>query len=118
MLGNTNWQDIALSQLNRRFETSGEFVAYVLNIANINTKFQIGKWSPDILKIRSSVLRSYSVWESVPGDLLFWGLSDSPYKVAIYLGGGYYIGLDAREKTIVIRSIKKHWFPSFAGSHY
>ncbi|WP_144266998.1 NlpC/P60 family protein, partial [Oenococcus oeni] len=43
--------------------------------------------------------------QALPGDLLFWGQRGAEFQVAMYIGGGQYIGLKGPDSKVAIQPI-------------
>lgn len=111
-----NWLNIALAQLGKTYPSSGAFVAFVLNTANIKADIQTGHWSSNLIDLVQDVYDLTTIENMRIGDLLFWGLPEQPYSVAIYLGGGQFIARTESEAKIKIQTVNQNWYPTFAGT--
>ena len=111
-----NWLDIALTQLGKTYQSSGAFVAFVMNTSNIKADGQTGHWSQDLIDLLYDVYELNTVENTRPGDLLFWGIPEQPYSVGIYVGGSHYIAVDENDAQVKIQTLNQSWYPTFAGT--
>lgn len=111
-----NWLDIALTQLGKTYQSSGAFVAFVMNASNIKADGQTGHWSQDLIDLIYDVYELNTVENTRPGDLLFWGIPEQPYSVGIYVGGSQYIAVDENDAQVKIQTLRQSWYPTFAGT--
>ncbi|WP_371617366.1 C40 family peptidase [Streptomyces sp. NBC_00454] len=66
---------------------------------------QAGISLPRMSQAQSSAGTSVSLSALQPGDILFWGSKGSAYHVAIYVGGGNFVGAQNSNTGIVERSL-------------
>ncbi|WP_309055030.1 C40 family peptidase [Streptomyces sp.] len=64
---------------------------------------------PRISYQQSSMGTSVSLSDLQPGDILYWGSRSGSYHVAIYVGGGMYVGAQNSSTGVVERSLD--WDP-------
>ncbi|KOX21058.1 MULTISPECIES: C40 family peptidase [unclassified Streptomyces] len=64
---------------------------------------------PRISHQQSSMGSSVSLGDLQPGDILYWGSRSGSYHVAIYVGGGKYVGAQNSSTGVVERSLD--WDP-------
>ncbi|MGJ7415075.1 C40 family peptidase [Streptomyces cinereoruber] len=64
---------------------------------------------PRISYQQSSMGSSVSLGDLQPGDILYWGSRSGSYHVAIYVGGGKYVGAQNSSTGVVERSLD--WDP-------
>ncbi|MEU8524375.1 MULTISPECIES: C40 family peptidase [Streptomyces] len=60
---------------------------------------------PRISSDQSSMGRSVSLDSLQPGDILYWGSRSGSYHVAIYIGGGQWVGAQNPSTGVVERSL-------------
>lgn len=48
------------------------------------------------------------------GDLLFWGSTNAPYHVAIYIGNNQYVNAATPDQGVVLQTISSYYYPSIA----
>ena len=112
----SNWLDVALTQLGKTYPSSGAFVAFVMNESSIRADGQTGEWSTALLDLVYDVYELNSVENTRTGDLLFWGIPEQPYSVAIYVGGGHFVSVDENSKRVKMQTLNQNWYPSFTGT--
>ncbi|MEU9862918.1 C40 family peptidase [Streptomyces sp. NPDC047971] len=66
---------------------------------------QAGVDLPRISNQQSSMGTSVSLSSLQPGDILYWGSRSGSYHVAIYVGGGKYVGAQNPSTGVVERSL-------------
>ncbi|MEU7034736.1 C40 family peptidase [Streptomyces sp. NPDC046237] len=66
---------------------------------------QAGVDLPRISSSQSSMGTSVSLSNLQPGDILYWGSRSGSYHVAIYVGGGKYVGAQNPSTGVVERSL-------------
>ncbi|MFI6145524.1 C40 family peptidase [Streptomyces sp. NPDC051109] len=66
---------------------------------------QAGVTLPRVSQDQSTRGRSVSLSALQPGDILYWGASGSAYHVAIYVGGGKFVGAQNSGTGVVERSL-------------
>ncbi|MGW6691765.1 C40 family peptidase [Streptomyces sp. NPDC054961] len=66
---------------------------------------QAGISLPRMSQAQSSAGTSVSLNALQPGDILFWGAKGSAYHVAVYVGGGKFVGAQNSSTGIVERSL-------------
>ncbi|MFJ3975681.1 C40 family peptidase [Streptomyces sp. NPDC090021] len=66
---------------------------------------QAGISLPRMSQAQSSAGRSVSLNALQPGDILYWGSKGSAYHVAVYVGGGKFVGAQNPSTGIVERSL-------------
>ncbi|WP_406862459.1 C40 family peptidase [Streptomyces sp. HUAS MG47] len=66
---------------------------------------QAGIDLPRISSDQSSMGRSVSLDNLQPGDILYWGSRSGSYHVAIYVGGGKFVGAQNPSTGVVERSL-------------
>ncbi|MFI1282928.1 MULTISPECIES: C40 family peptidase [unclassified Streptomyces] len=66
---------------------------------------QAGISLPRMSQAQSSAGKSVSLSALQPGDILYWGSKGSAYHVAIYVGGGKFVGAQNPSTGIVERSL-------------
>ncbi|MFJ8658220.1 C40 family peptidase [Streptomyces sp. NPDC093795] len=66
---------------------------------------QAGIDLPRISSDQSSMGTSVSLSNLQPGDILYWGSRSGSYHVAIYVGGGMYVGAQNTSTGVVERSL-------------
>ncbi|MFF7182032.1 NlpC/P60 family protein [Streptomyces sp. NPDC008121] len=66
---------------------------------------QAGVDLPRISSDQSSMGTSVSLSNLQPGDILYWGSRSGSYHVAIYVGGGNYVGAQNPSTGVVERSL-------------
>lgn len=66
---------------------------------------QAGITLPRMSQAQSSAGTSVSLSALQPGDILYWGSKGSAYHVAIYVGGGKFVGAQNSSTGIVERSL-------------
>jgi cell wall-associated NlpC family hydrolase len=66
---------------------------------------QVGVDLPRISQDQSRAGTSVSLSNLQPGDILYWGSKGSAYHVAIYVGGGNFVGAQNSRTGIVERSL-------------
>lgn len=66
---------------------------------------QAGVSLPRMSQAQSSAGRSVSLSALQPGDILYWGSKGSAYHVAVYVGGGKFVGAQNSNTGIVERSL-------------
>lgn len=66
---------------------------------------QAGISLPRVSQAQSSAGTSVSLSALQPGDILYWGSRGSAYHVAIYVGGGKFVGAQNSSTGIVERSL-------------
>ncbi|WP_374775332.1 NlpC/P60 family protein [Streptomyces sp. NBC_01310] len=66
---------------------------------------QAGISLPRMSQAQSSAGKSVSLSALQPGDILYWGSKGSAYHVAIYVGGGKFVGAQNPSTGIVERSM-------------
>lgn len=49
-----------------------------------------------------------------PGDLLFWGSTNAPYHVALYIGNNQYVDAATPEQGVVLQTISSYYYPTVA----
>ncbi|GAA3900645.1 C40 family peptidase [Streptomyces gulbargensis] len=64
---------------------------------------------PRISYQQSSMGTSVSLSDLQPGDILYWGSRSGSYHVAVYVGGGMYVGAQNSSTGVVERSLD--WDP-------
>jgi cell wall-associated NlpC family hydrolase len=60
---------------------------------------------PRISYSQSSMGTSVSLSDLQPGDILYWGSRSNSYHVAIYVGGGNFVGAQNTSTGVVERSL-------------
>ncbi|MBT2444397.1 C40 family peptidase [Streptomyces sp. ISL-36] len=60
---------------------------------------------PRVSSSQSSMGTSVSLSNLQPGDILYWGSRSGSYHVAIYVGGGMYVGAQNSSTGVVERSL-------------
>jgi len=116
MMNPSGWLQEARKLIGTPYEEldSGQFVAAVLNRTGLNPADD-AQWSEDLTELVSQVHDIVPVVQAQPGDLLFWGVENLPYHVGIYIGGNQFISATQAGDKARIQSIKKIWYPNFAG---
>ncbi|MDT3398610.1 C40 family peptidase, partial [Streptomyces sp. B1866] len=66
---------------------------------------QVGVSLPRVSQSQSTVGRQVSLGALQPGDILYWGGAGSAYHVAVYVGGGKYVGAQNSRTGVVERSL-------------
>ncbi|MCT4355945.1 C40 family peptidase [Streptomyces sp. Je 1-79] len=66
---------------------------------------QAGVDLPRVSSSQSSMGTSVSLSSLQPGDILYWGSRSGSYHVAIYVGGGKYVGAQNPSTGVVERSL-------------
>ncbi|MEV4946272.1 NlpC/P60 family protein [Streptomyces sp. NPDC053755] len=66
---------------------------------------QAGIDLPRVSSSQSSMGTSVSLSDLQPGDILYWGSRSGSYHVAIYVGGGNYVGAQNPSTGVVERSL-------------
>ncbi|GGT87722.1 glycoside hydrolase [Streptomyces lateritius] len=66
---------------------------------------QAGIDLPRVSSSQSSMGTSVSLSNLQPGDILYWGSRSGSYHVAIYVGGGMYVGAQNPSTGVVERSL-------------
>ncbi|MEU6209355.1 NlpC/P60 family protein [Streptomyces sp. NPDC047023] len=66
---------------------------------------QAGISLPRMSQAQSSAGKSVSLSALQPGDILYWGSKGSAYHVAVYVGGGKFVGAQNPSTGIVERSL-------------
>ncbi|MFD0370609.1 C40 family peptidase [Streptomyces sp. NPDC059071] len=66
---------------------------------------QAGIDLPRVSSAQSSMGTSVSLSNLQPGDILYWGSRSGSYHVAIYVGGGKYVGAQNPSTGVVERSL-------------
>jgi cell wall-associated NlpC family hydrolase len=66
---------------------------------------QAGIDLPRVSSSQSSMGTSVSLSNLQPGDLLYWGSRSNSYHVAVYVGGGMYVGAQNPSTGVVERSL-------------
>ncbi|MFE0578392.1 MULTISPECIES: C40 family peptidase [unclassified Streptomyces] len=66
---------------------------------------QAGISLPRMSQAQSTAGRSVSLSALQPGDILYWGPKGSAYHVAVYVGGGKFVGAQNPSTGIVERSL-------------
>jgi cell wall-associated NlpC family hydrolase len=111
-----NWLDVARQQLGQPYEqlNAAAFVANVLN--QTGNKPGTGLlFSSDMSELVQQMQQLEQVAFVEPGDVLFWGVADAPYHVAIYLGGYQVIGATQQGDVARIQTIHDNWLPTIVG---
>lgn len=49
-----------------------------------------------------------------PGDLLYWGSTEAPYHVGIYVGNNQYVSAATPEQGVVLQTISSYFYPCVA----
>lgn len=88
------------------FDCSG-LVQYVYNQAG---GVNLPRVTTDQVKVGTTVDMS----QLQPGDLLFWGSTDAPYHVAIYVGNNQYVSAATPEQGVVLQTLSSYFYPSVA----
>lgn len=88
------------------FDCSG-LVQYVYNQAG---GVKLPRITTDQVKIGQTVAMS----QLQPGDLLYWGSTDAPYHVGIYVGNNQYISAATPEQGVVLQTISSYFYPCIA----
>ena len=88
------------------FDCSG-LVQYVYNQAG---GVKLPRITTDQVKIGQTVAMS----QLQPGDLLYWGSTDAPYHVGIYVGNNQYISAATPEQGVVLQTISSYFYPCVA----
>ena len=70
---------------------------------------QVGVDLPRVSQDQSATGTQVSLSNLQPGDILYWGGSGSAYHVAIYVGGGKFVGAQNPSTGVVERSLD--WDP-------
>lgn len=58
--------------------------------------------------------RAVSLKSLQPGDLLFWGSTNAPYHVGIYLGNNQYIHAATPSQGVIVQTLSSYFYPSCA----
>ncbi|WEV50889.1 C40 family peptidase [Lactobacillus sp. ESL0731] len=88
------------------FDCSG-LVQYVYN--------QVGGVSlPRVTTDQVKVGTTVDMSQLQPGDLLFWGSTDAPYHVAIYVGDNQYVSAATPEQGVVLQTLSSYFYPCVA----
>ncbi|TSO25719.1 C40 family peptidase [Lactobacillus sp. LL6] len=58
--------------------------------------------------------KSVSLRNLKPGDLLFWGSTNSPYHVGIYVGNNQYIHAATPSQGVIKQTLSSYFYPSAA----
>ncbi|MFE4868846.1 C40 family peptidase [Streptomyces sp. NPDC056682] len=66
---------------------------------------QVGVDLPRVSQDQSATGTQVSLSNLQPGDILYWGSSGSAYHVAIYVGGGNFVGAQNPSTGVVERSL-------------
>ncbi|MEV8152584.1 C40 family peptidase, partial [Streptomyces fradiae] len=66
---------------------------------------QAGIDLPRVSGAQSSMGTSVSLDNLQPGDILYWGSRSGSYHVAVYVGGGKYVGAQNPSTGVVERSL-------------
>ncbi|MFK8906088.1 C40 family peptidase [Streptomyces sp. YS-3] len=66
---------------------------------------QVGVDLPRVSQDQSTAGRQVSLSNLQPGDILYWGGAGSAYHVAIYVGGGKFVGAQNSSTGVVERSM-------------
>ncbi|MFI6687592.1 C40 family peptidase [Streptomyces sp. NPDC050485] len=66
---------------------------------------QVGVDLPRVSQDQSATGTQVSLSNLQPGDILYWGSSGSAYHVAIYVGGGNFVGAQNPSSGVVERSL-------------
>ena len=88
------------------YDCSG-LVQYVYNQAG---GVKLPRVTTDQVKVGQTVAMS----QLQPGDLLYWGSTDAPYHVGIYVGNNQYISAATPEQGVVLQSISSYFYPCVA----
>ncbi|MDF7671915.1 C40 family peptidase [Lactobacillus sp. ESL0701] len=88
------------------FDCSG-LVQYVYNQAG---GVNLPRVTTDQVKVGTTVDMS----QLQPGDLLFWGSTDAPYHVAIYVGDNQYVSAATPEQGVILQTLSSYFYPSVA----
>lgn len=87
------------------FDCSG-LVQYVYAQSGVNL--------PRTSQDQSKVGQTVSMNSLQPGDLLFWGSTDAPYHVAIYIGNNQYVNAATPEQGTILQTISSYYYPTLA----
>ncbi|WEV36759.1 C40 family peptidase [Lactobacillus sp. ESL0677] len=88
------------------FDCSG-LVQYIYN--------QVGGVSlPRVTTDQVKVGTTVDMSQLQPGDLLFWGSTDAPYHVAIYVGDNQYVSAATPEQGVVLQTLSSYFYPCVA----
>ena len=88
------------------YDCSG-LVQYVYNEAG---GVKLPRVTTDQVKVGQTVAMS----QLHPGDLLYWGSTDAPYHVGIYVGNNQYVSAATPEQGVVLQTISSYFYPCIA----
>lgn len=88
------------------FDCSG-LVQYVYSEA---AGLNLPRVTTDQVKVGTNV----SMDQLQPGDLLFWGSTDAPYHVGIYIGDNQYVNAADPDQGVITQTISSYFYPSVA----
>ena len=88
------------------YDCSG-LVQYVYNQAG---GVKLPRVTTDQVKVGQTVAMS----QLQPGDLLYWGSTDAPYHVGIYVGNNQYVSAATPEQGVVLQTISSYFYPCIA----
>ncbi len=86
----------------RGFDIPGfiEYLRAISGLTAIGDKVYI-----QAAKLRQAGKLKARISQALPGDLLFWGQRGAEFQVAMYIGGGQYIGLKGPDSKVAIQPI-------------
>lgn len=58
--------------------------------------------------------QTVSIDELQPGDLIFWGSTNAPYHVALYIGNNQYVNAATPEQGVVLQTLSSYYYPTIA----
>ena len=88
------------------YDCSG-LVQYVYNEAG---GVKLPRVTTDQVKVGQTVAMS----QLHLGDLLYWGSTDAPYHVGIYVGNNQYVSAATPEQGVVLQTISSYFYPCIA----
>ena len=69
---------------------------------------------PRVTTDQVKVGQTVSMNQLQPGDLLYWGSTDAPYHVGIYVGNNQYVSAATPEQGVVLQTISSYFYPCIA----
>ena len=112
----SKWLDVALTQLGKSYDSSGAFVAFVMNTSKIEIDITTKHFSQTLNDLVQEMSDLKKIENARPGDVLFWGKPNHPYSVGIYIGGGHFISVAEKDAVVKVQLLKHNWYPDFVGS--
>lgn len=88
------------------YDCSGLVKAVYSKVGGVN----LPRVTTDQVKVGTTV----SMDQLQPGDLLYWGSTDAPYHIGIYIGNNQYVHASTPEKGVVLQTISSYFYPCIA----